>query len=167
MPVRRKIFLTMQTHPDTLQQTLETKTSMSPTPQQRCTIALCYLVAMADNNMSEKERSTAESMCRMEGIGPGCFQDECSRISISSEPIRELVTALKKLTHAQQVNAVAWATTVANCDGFMSREEFSILYQIYHTELKLDQKEVLERQKEINKRLYGSSFTSLGIRVNH
>ena len=55
---------------------------------------------------------------------------------------------------------------IANSDGFMDKEEWILIYKIYHTELKLSLDEVLKIQKELNMLVHGRSFGSLGVKVN-
>ena len=48
----------------------------------------------------------------------------------------------------------------------MDKEEWTLIYKIYHTELGLPIGEIMEVQKELNKIIHGRSFQSIGVRVN-
>jgi hypothetical protein len=77
----------------------------------------------------------------------------------------ECLVGLKKLNAIQQIRSIAWLCVIANSDGFMDKEEWILIYKIYHTELKLSLDEIMKTQKELNKIIHGKSFQSLGVRV--
>jgi hypothetical protein len=48
----------------------------------------------------------------------------------------------------------------------MDKEEWTLIYKIYHTELQLPMSDIMEEQKELNKLIHGKAFQSIGVRVN-
>jgi uncharacterized tellurite resistance protein B-like protein len=80
--------------------------------------------------------------------------------------LKDCIVNLKKLNVQQQVRCIAWMCVIANSDGFMDKEEWILIYRLYHTELKLSLDEIMKTQKDLNKILHGKAFNSLGVRVD-
>jgi hypothetical protein len=58
---------------------------------------------------------------------------------------------LKKLEMKDQIRIIAWMCVVANADGFMDKNEWQLIYKIYHKELALVLSEIFSVQKELNR----------------
>ncbi|MCA6430841.1 MAG: TerB family tellurite resistance protein [Cytophagales bacterium] len=131
-------------------------------------VYLYHLVSMADGDVSAKEVQISMALCQIEGIDKKQFEStmESLRAKQPEELVVSTLALLKQCDTSKQINSLAWATVVANCDGFMSNEEFALLYRIYHAELKLDQKAIMARQAEIHKVVFGRGFVSMGVKVN-
>ena len=78
---------------------------------------------------------------------------------------QECIAGLKKLDKANQIRSVAWMCVIANADGFMDKEEWVLIYKIYHDELGLSLDEIMKTQKALNKILHGKEFWSFGVKV--
>jgi uncharacterized tellurite resistance protein B-like protein len=129
---------------------------------------LFYLVVYADSQVNDKEVSLGKKMAALEGLDEKTFEDTVTSLQSRDKNtvLSQSITELKKLDKKQQIRCVAWLCVIANGDGFMDKEEWTLIYKIYHTELGLALNEVMEAQKELNKALFGSSFQSIGVRVN-
>lgn len=129
---------------------------------------LYYLVVYADGKVADKEISLGKQMVKIEGINPQAFDDHIEALKTKDKNIifSSCISALRKLDKKIQIKCIAWLCVIANGDGFMDKEEWTLIYKIYHTELGLSLNEIMETQKDLNKLLFGSSFQSLGVRVN-
>jgi uncharacterized tellurite resistance protein B-like protein len=129
---------------------------------------LFYLVVYADSQVNDKEVSLGKKMATLEGLDEKTLDDTVASLQSHDKNtvLSQSITELKKLDKKQQIRCVAWLCVIANGDGFMDKEEWTLIYKIYHTELGLALNEVMEAQKELNKALFGSSFQSIGVRVN-
>jgi uncharacterized tellurite resistance protein B-like protein len=130
--------------------------------------SLFYLLIYADDNVNEKEVAIGKQMANTEGFDEQAFNKELE--SIKSKDAKALladcIVGLKKLDAKSQIRCVAWLCVVANGDGFMDKEEWTLIFKIYHTELGLPIGEIMEVQKELNKIIHGRSFQSIGVRIN-
>lgn len=129
---------------------------------------LFYLVVYADSQVNEKEISLGKQMVILEGLDGKAFDEtvESLKSHDKNSVLSQSIAGLKKLEKKQQIRCLAWLCVIANGDGFMDKEEWTLIYKIYHTELGLSLNEIMEAQKELNKALFGSSFQSIGVRVN-
>jgi uncharacterized tellurite resistance protein B-like protein len=129
---------------------------------------LYYLVSHADTKVNEKEAALGKQMARLEGIEEKTFEDNLAGLKQKDQAVllRDTVSAMRKLTNKQQIRCIAWLCVVANGDGFMDKEEWTLIYKIYHTELQLPMSDIMEEQKELNKLIHGKAFQSIGVRVN-
>jgi uncharacterized tellurite resistance protein B-like protein len=130
--------------------------------------SLAYLIISADATVNDKELALARQMAKMEGMDEETFnkQFESLKNSDKADLQYKCVTALKARDRKQQVRSMAWLCVIANGDGFMDKEEWTLIYRIYHTELKLPMIEIMDEQKELNKIIHGKAFQSIGVRVN-
>lgn len=128
---------------------------------------LYYLLIYADGKVNERELALGRKMIEAEGFDVTKFDEQLESLKAKSIPAiyNECLVGLKKLTAAQQIRSIAWLCVIANSDGFMDKEEWILIYKIYHTELKLSLDEIMKTQKELNKIIHGKSFQSLGVRV--
>lgn len=128
---------------------------------------LYYLLIYADGKVNERELALGKKMIEAEGFDVVKFDEQLESLKAKNITAlyNECLVGLKKLDTTQQIRSIAWLCVIANSDGFMDKEEWILIYKIYHTELKLSLDEVMKTQKELNKIIHGKSFQSLGVRV--
>ncbi len=107
-------------------------------------------------------------MLKVEGIEESAFKSQMEALKTKNSSViyTECVGGLKKLDKKKQIRCLGWLSAIANSDGFMDKEEWELIYKIYHTELGLPLDEIMKMQKELNLLIHGKSFQSIGIRVN-
>ena len=129
---------------------------------------LYHLLVLADDNVNEKELSFGKEMLKVEGIDEARFKTQMEGLKAKDGAtiLAECIVGLKKLDKKKQIRCLAWLSVIANSDGFMDKEEWELIYKIYHTELGLPLDEIMKTQKELNVLIHGKSFQSIGIRVN-
>lgn len=129
--------------------------------------SLYYLLIYADGKVNERELALGRKMIEAEGFDVVKFDEQLESLKAKNITTlyNECLVGLKKLDTTQQIRSIAWLCVIANSDGFMDKEEWILIYKIYHTELKLSLDEVMKTQKELNKIIHGKSFQSLGVRV--
>jgi hypothetical protein len=90
-------------------------------------------------------------MAQREGVGENFYRLHLENIrSCRKQEIMErTIVGLKRLQREEQINILAWVSLIANSDGFMDVSEWSLIYRIYHDELKLELKDVISRQSEL------------------
>lgn len=131
-------------------------------------INLYYLLILADGNVNERELALGKKMIVAEKIDEALFDAQLKQlqsITDHSGTLKQVITELKKLDLKSQIRSIAWMCVIANSDGFMAKDEWILIYKIYHTELKLSLDEIMKTQKELNQILHGRSFSTLGVRV--
>jgi uncharacterized tellurite resistance protein B-like protein len=118
--------------------------------------------------VNEKETALGKQMAKLESIEEKTFEDNLAALKQKDQAVllRDTVSAMRKLSNKQQIRCIAWLCVVANGDGFMDKEEWTLIYKIYHTELQLPMSDIMEEQKELNKLIHGKAFQSIGVRVN-
>jgi len=129
--------------------------------------SLYYLLIYADGKVNERELDLGRKMIEAEGFDIAKFDEQLESLKTKNQNTlyTECLAALKKLNRTLQIKSIAWLCVIANSDGFMDKEEWILIYKIYHTELKLSLDDVMKTQKELNKIIHGKSFQSLGVRV--
>lgn len=129
--------------------------------------SLYYLLIYADGKVNERELALGRKMIEAEGFDVVKFDEQLEALKGKNiaNIYNECLAGLKKLESVQQIRSIAWLCVIANSDGFMDKEEWILIYKIYHTELKLSLDEIMKTQKELNKIIHGKSFHSLGVRV--
>ena len=129
--------------------------------------SLYYLLIYADGKVNDREIERGRQMMEAEGFDLSRFEQdlELLRTKEISGLYNDCLGGLKRLDSKMQIRAIAWLCVIANADGFMDKEEWILIYKIYHTELKLTLDEIMKTQKELNKLIHGKSFHSLGVRV--
>lgn len=129
---------------------------------------LYYLVSHADTKVNEKEAALGKQLAKLESIDEKKFEATLASLKEKDHAVllRDTVSAMRKLHNKQQIRCIAWLCVIANGDGFMDKEEWTLIYKIYHTELQLPMTEIMEEQKELNKLIHGKAFQSIGVRVN-
>jgi uncharacterized tellurite resistance protein B-like protein len=128
---------------------------------------LYYLLIYADGNVNERELNRGRQMVEAEGLDVARFEQELEQLKSknSTSLYNDCLVGLRRMDTAMQIRSIAWLCVVANADGFMDKEEWILIYRIYHTELKLSLDEIMKTQKELNKIIHGKPFHSLGVRV--
>lgn len=128
---------------------------------------LYYLLIYADGKVNEREISLGKKMMAAEGLEESQFERlmESLKTKNTTTLLKECVEALRKLDAPQQIRCIAWMCVIANSDGFMDKDEWVLIYKIYHTELKLSLDDIMKTQKELNKIIHGREFQSLGVRI--
>jgi len=114
-------------------------------------IKLYHLLVSADGNVNEKELLAGRQMIKAEGINEFEFDriiDSLKKRN-ASVVLSECVEELKKLDHDQQVRCIGWLGVIANADGFMDKNEWHFIYNLYHKELNLQLDEVMKKQKDL------------------
>lgn len=131
-------------------------------------INLYYLLILADGNVNERELALGKKMIVAEKIDEAIFDAQLKQLQEITDhtgTLKQVITELKKLDLKSQIRSIAWMCVIANSDGFMAKDEWILIYKIYHTELKLSLDEIMKTQKELNQILHGRSFSTLGVRV--
>lgn len=109
-------------------------------------VSLYYLISSADGKISDFEKRICELMMKSEGIDVPEFEMTIDSIKhLSQEGVYSLcIRLLKSCTKEEQVKALAWMRAIANSDGFMAKEEWSLIFKIYKKELQLNLKEIID-----------------------
>lgn len=130
--------------------------------------SLYHLLILADDSVNEKELAFGKEMLRVEGIDEPTFNAQMETLKTKDVTIifAECIGGLKTLDKKKQIRCMGWLSAIANSDGFMDKEEWQLIYKIYHNELGLSLDEIMKMQKELNVLIHGKSFQSIGIRVN-
>lgn len=116
---------------------------------------LYYLLIHADDRVDEKEIEMGKKLVEMEGLNAELFYAELDRLENkkSKELLPQCSDVLKKFERKVQIHYIAWMCVIANSDGFMDKEEWKIIYQLYHNDLKLPLDSVMQEQKKIKEEL--------------
>ena len=114
---------------------------------------LYFLLTHADGEVHSKEIEMGEKMMWHEAISQDQFSDDIRILSAQKKEniFEECVDALLKFNKNDQVNVLAWMCLIANADGFMDKNEWQLIYQIYHKHLSLELNEIMQRQKELHR----------------
>lgn len=129
---------------------------------------LYFLLIYADGKVGEKEIALGRKMLAAEGFDDKGFDSllETLKEKDKGALLSDCLAALKKLDPAVQTRCIAWLCVIANSDGFMDKEEWVLIYKIYHTELKLSLDDVMKMQRELNRQIHGRPFSSLGVKMD-
>ena len=113
---------------------------------------LYYLLTYADGEVHEKEKEMGERMLLHEIKDSSNFHAQIDFLKTQDDSIilEESIGELLHFTKNDQVNCLAWMCLIANADGFMDKNEWALIYNLYHKELGLDLKEITARQKELH-----------------
>lgn len=112
---------------------------------------LYYLLTEADGEVHKKEVEMGEKMMWHEALNNERFQEEINQLrGFDKEEIyKQCINELIKFNKNDQVNCLAWMCLIANADGFMDKNEWQLIYKIYHKALHLELNEIMQRQKEL------------------
>ncbi len=108
-------------------------------------ITLYHLISIADGEVSESEYKFGEFMKLSENIDNQKFDETLRTMSVlSKNNVYDIsIQKLKSCTADEQVRCLAWMRLIANSDGFMAKEEWSLIFRIYKTELNLSLKDII------------------------
>lgn len=114
-------------------------------------IKLFYLLVHADGKVNEREMASGKQMIKAEGIHEMEFNNLLESLKKRKKDVvyAECLDELKKLDHKTQVRCLAWLSVIANSDGFMDKAEWQFIYNLYHSELRLQLEEIMKKQKEL------------------
>lgn len=120
-------------------------------PEHEGLIALYYLLIQADGKISDKELEMGEIMCRHEKIDSETFQIQIKNNDkvATDELYAKCVQSLKLCDEDFKLKTIAWMSLIANSDGFMSPDEWKLIYKIYCKELNLRLDDILAYQKSL------------------
>lgn len=109
------------------------------------TLSLCYLVGNTHGNMNHFEERMYEFIKQEENISDEVAELIVNEIdSMSHEYILEKgIQALNQCEKTDQVKCLAWMNRIANADGHLADQEWSIIYQVYDQELNITLEEIL------------------------
>jgi uncharacterized tellurite resistance protein B-like protein len=108
---------------------------------------------MADGVVHEKEITLGKKMCDHENFDFTEFHllmDKYKNMQ-KQDVYNECVAALSRLKYASQVRCLAWMSNIANSDGFMSTDEWKLIFRIYKKELNINQADIITVQKQLPK----------------
>lgn len=113
---------------------------------------LYYLLTHADGEVHKKEVEMGEKMLWHQSLNREKFNEELEELSRrDAESIfNECLTELEGFNKNDQINCLAWMCLIANADGFMDKNEWQLIYKLYHKHLDLELNEIMQRQKELN-----------------
>jgi len=114
---------------------------------------LYFLLAHADGEVHKKEMEMSEKMMWHEAINKNGFEDDLKVLAEREREsiFQECVDELQKFNKNDQINCLAWMCLIANADGFMDKNEWQLIYGLYHKHLNLDLNEIMQRQKELHR----------------
>jgi uncharacterized tellurite resistance protein B-like protein len=129
---------------------------------------LYYLLIGADGQINEKELLLGKKIAAAEGLEEAKFISSIERFKSADKTVlyNNCLANLKKLDKERQIRCVAWLCVIANADGFMDKQEWVLIYKIYHNELHLSLDAVMKTQRELNKIVHGKDFLSFGVKVD-
>ncbi|MCG8319808.1 MAG: hypothetical protein MI921_09930 [Cytophagales bacterium] len=110
------------------------------------TLSLCYLIGNTNGNMTHFETRMYEFIKHKENISEHVADLILNEIeSMSHKYILERgVRALSQCEKPEQVKCLAWMNKIANADGYLGDQEWSIIYQVYNKELDITLEEILD-----------------------
>ena len=108
-------------------------------------VKLYHILSNLDNNYGAKEERLLELMMSYEGISHSYLKEQRQKITSlgRNEISLDAMALLKRCDHQEQVRCVAWLARIANADGFMSTNEWSLIYDTYKKWLKIDLNDVM------------------------
>lgn len=133
---------------------------MNPNPTSalnpNATIAqLYYLLIHADGRVDKQEIEMGKKLILVEELNPILFNNELKRLETADQKglLNNCVPVLKKLEKKVQIRYIAWMCVIANSDGFMDKEEWKLIYRLYHKELALPLDIIMAEQKSIKQQM--------------
>ncbi len=116
-------------------------------------VSLYHLLINADGFVNDKEIALGIIMKEHEGIEEWEFNYYLDKFSEQEKDktIDECLIALNNCDYELKIKCIAWMSLIANSDGFMSCEEWKLIYYIYNTKLNLNLTDILEIQKQLPK----------------
>ncbi len=110
------------------------------------TISFYYLIASADGKTNQFESKMYDFLKATEGITDQESKDTLLKLNAMTdqEIFKNGVTKLNACSKEEQVKCLAWMNKLANSDGRLDDEEWSIIYKVYKKELDLTLEEILD-----------------------
>ena len=110
------------------------------------TLSLCYLISNVNGDMNHYESRMYEFIKHEEKIPKETAETILNEIeSLSPEYIFDRgIKALTKCEKTDQIKCLAWMNKIANADGYLADQEWSIIYKTYKKELDITLEEILE-----------------------
>ena len=108
-------------------------------------VSLYFLISSADGKISDFEKKICEMMMKSEGIKGPEFDHIIESINqLPQDEIYKMsIKILKSCAKEEQIKALAWMRSIANSDGFMDKQEWSLIFKIYKKELQLNLKDII------------------------
>lgn len=112
------------------------------------TLTLCYLLSQADGEMTNDEVKTFELFKSHEGLSDSMYNSIINNLEARNyEEIYAIgLGEIKHCDKSDQVKCLAWMNKVANADGFVDTDEWSLIYKVYNKELGLNIGDILDFQ---------------------
>ncbi len=108
---------------------------------------------MADGEVHSKEEEMGDRMLQHLSMNKEKFDEQIEMLTQqeSEKIFEECVKELNTFNKNDQINCMAWMCLIANSDGFMDKNEWNLIYRIYHKNLALNLSEITMRQKELHR----------------
>ena len=112
------------------------------------TLTLCYLLSQADGEMTDDEVKTFELFKHHEGLSDSMYNSIINNLEARNyEEIYAIgLGEIKHCDKIEQVKCLAWMNKVANADGYVNTDEWSLIYKVYSKELGLSIGDILDFQ---------------------
>lgn len=114
---------------------------------------LYYLLTHADGEVHKKEEEMGDKMMWHMSMNKDKFYAQLEELAMHDREMifKDCVDELKTFDKNDQINCMAWMCLIANADGFMDKNEWDLIYKLYHKHLSLDLPEITARQKELHR----------------
>ena len=132
---------------------------------------LYHLLIYADGRLDKNEIRMGKKLIEIEQLNEELFNEEVQRLETltKSKGITQkalfsgCVQVLNKLEKKVQIRYIAWMCAIANSDGFMDKEEWKLIYRLYHNELKLPLEDIMDEHRKINQQVKGEIWRAQGV----
>ncbi|HNP17632.1 MAG TPA: TerB family tellurite resistance protein [Fulvivirga sp.] len=114
---------------------------------------LYFLLTMADGEVHSKEEEMGDRMLQHLSMNKEKFDEQIGILEKqdSEKIFEDCIKELNTFNKNDQINCMAWMCLIANSDGFMDKDEWNLIYRIYHKNLALNLSEITMRQKELHR----------------
>lgn len=114
---------------------------------------LYFLLTHADGEVHKKEEEMGDKMMWHLSMNKDNFNSQLEELSMYDRDMifNDCIKELKTFDKNDQINCLAWMCLIANADGFMDKNEWDLIYRLYHKHLSLDLPEITARQKELHR----------------
>jgi uncharacterized tellurite resistance protein B-like protein len=128
-------------------------------------VKLYHLLVCADGEHSAAEIDFAKKMLSIEGFDEEEFFRQLEDLKgVRKDLILDgAVCELKGLSDDEQIRSIAWLCVIANADGFMDSNEWGLIYDVYHKRLMLQRDPIMQKQRELNKKIFSTRFRSVEV----
>lgn len=127
--------------------------------QEKLLTKLYHLITSADGLADEKETEIGQKIILHEGLDEGFFFNELEQLKLQSDDViyQDCVDEMQMLDVEKRVHFIAWMIILANADGFMDEREWQLIYKLYHKDLKVKLSDIMQKQKELNYLMRGTT----------